>query len=818
MQTLTLTASALICRSANLLVPNPLRLSATNKNTTHQTLDEITDNGTSRSKRSGSRGSNKDRSQQNTSNGVPSSPLPDASLGYEDGTSPGGTLKGRRRSQSRSLPCTSPLPASMSPLMDGTWENGASGEWSLLPPPLMLLSPPNTTHTASGTPSFPPTPPTKNGKLSVHRSRHQDGTFLGGLEYDPQRPRLKHGQHPFDLFAVEVWEDIIKMLDPSTIFTLRGTCTAFRFTMKENLVQVLLAREPLASLRSFAAENALVKSPVLGPSLSPSLRASVASSTSSSSNWTLNAAASPSLTGMSPSNAFGMLDGDMPPPLTLPVSSFGFPHVPPLPPNSTFQDASSSSAFLASTSLTSNPNLAIPKPEKPPTHPLRLHHHIDAFLVRALGPEPERYTSDFTMWVHYDETLTGLALAEQRDEWSRKHGGSRGRSVSKDHVQWEAAREMMGMDLKGLLARVWAVCGRLYPFSKAENMIWKERRKLKGKKNGGGAGACNGKKKEVLDVEDDVDMWEDKRSGKGSRRRKSGPAISPRLSPGLVATPVRASSSLPNSLPNRSMTPLESDSDSGDSDDVSSCGGDDEDRGILEFGRSSATECETGLFHMELDGPGSSSHKSGQGRARRRNMEPSSSSSRRHSHPRSRRQRRGKNDGDEDDEDDASFRKLGRRRDRDGSPDFRRHVPPGCDIWTVDRVMGGEGWKENGGLTAFRRFAAMSCDSTAEKNVPGESGKTRKQKEEDDGSLTEVEEDTVKARPRTLRGSASMGSLPSKGGAISSSSGSVVVLRYPATLDSKQRKAVHMASQEAGMMTMSFGEGNGRFIAVFRAF
>ncbi|KAJ3214705.1 hypothetical protein HDU67_001353 [Dinochytrium kinnereticum] len=282
--------------------------------------------------------------------------------------------------------------------------NGSSSPFGSLslPPPLM---PPSTT---PGTPT-----------MGASTSRRH-----GGIPYDPQRPRLQQGEHPFDLFAVEVWQQIIDLLDPNAAFTLRCVSTAFRFILREELLDVLLKREPLASLRTFAAENILLKapSPSLGPSASPSLRGSITSITS------------PILSGSMPN-------------LTL-----------------------------------DSPSLPQPSPTLPPTpYPtlLRLHHHIDPYLDQTLGPEPDRYTDSFTLSVHYDPTLTGLAMAERRDEWFRKGGGSRGRSLAREHWEWERLREAIGRELRGLIARVWAIVGRTFPFSKTENLAWRERRRAK---------------------------------------------------------------------------------------------------------------------------------------------------------------------------------------------------------------------------------------------------------------------------------------------------------------------------------------------------
>ncbi|KAJ3398862.1 hypothetical protein HDV05_002217, partial [Chytridiales sp. JEL 0842] len=114
-----------------------------------------------------------------------------------------------------------------------------------------------------------------------------------------------------------------------------------------------------------------------------------------------------------------------------------------------------------------------------PADPLRLHLHIDSYVRRSLGVEPERYTEDFTEWVGYDPSLTGLALAERRDEWLRKAGGGRGRSISRTYHDWEAAYQFLVAELKRDLCKLWAMLGRLYPFSKAENAEWKQAKKAR---------------------------------------------------------------------------------------------------------------------------------------------------------------------------------------------------------------------------------------------------------------------------------------------------------------------------------------------------
>ncbi|KAI8610789.1 hypothetical protein BC830DRAFT_1144109, partial [Chytriomyces sp. MP71] len=108
--------------------------------------------------------------------------------------------------------------------------------------------------------------------------------------------------------------------------------------------------------------------------------------------------------------------------------------------------------------------------------PLLLHKHIDAFLRRALGDEPERYTDVFSEWVHYNPNLPDQELFELRDMWERKAGGARGRSVARDHVEWEGAYNRMSKELKRDLCLIWAVLGKMFPFTKQENAAWREAR------------------------------------------------------------------------------------------------------------------------------------------------------------------------------------------------------------------------------------------------------------------------------------------------------------------------------------------------------
>ncbi|KAJ3405982.1 hypothetical protein HDU80_000409 [Chytriomyces hyalinus] len=111
--------------------------------------------------------------------------------------------------------------------------------------------------------------------------------------------------------------------------------------------------------------------------------------------------------------------------------------------------------------------------------PLLLHRHIDVFLRRALGQEPDRYTDVFTEWVHYNANLSELELFELRDVWERKAGGARGRSVARDHAEWEGAYVRMAKEIKRDLCKVWAVLGKLFPFTKLENAVWREARLLR---------------------------------------------------------------------------------------------------------------------------------------------------------------------------------------------------------------------------------------------------------------------------------------------------------------------------------------------------
>ncbi|KAJ3238858.1 hypothetical protein HDU81_007058 [Chytriomyces hyalinus] len=100
----------------------------------------------------------------------------------------------------------------------------------------------------------------------------------------------------------------------------------------------------------------------------------------------------------------------------------------------------------------------------------------------------------FTEWVHYNANLSELELFELRDVWERKAGGARGRSVARDHAEWEGAYVRMAKEIKRDLCKVWAVLGKLFPFTKLENAMWRETRLLKEIPGGedAAAGAANG--------------------------------------------------------------------------------------------------------------------------------------------------------------------------------------------------------------------------------------------------------------------------------------------------------------------------------------
>ncbi|KAI9350652.1 hypothetical protein BDR26DRAFT_914827 [Obelidium mucronatum] len=123
---------------------------------------------------------------------------------------------------------------------------------------------------------------------------------------------------------------------------------------------------------------------------------------------------------------------------------------------------------------------------------LLIHRHVDAFVRGGLGPEPERYTDVFAEWEHYDSTLQGLELFELRDTWLRKAGGAKGRSHSRDHAEWEGAYLRMLKELKRDLSKVWAMHGKLFPFTKAENAAWKEAKAIR---TGTGTGSRAGTRK-----------------------------------------------------------------------------------------------------------------------------------------------------------------------------------------------------------------------------------------------------------------------------------------------------------------------------------
>ncbi|KAJ3026410.1 UNVERIFIED_CONTAM: hypothetical protein HDU68_005708 [Siphonaria sp. JEL0065] len=110
---------------------------------------------------------------------------------------------------------------------------------------------------------------------------------------------------------------------------------------------------------------------------------------------------------------------------------------------------------------------------------LVVHKHVDAFVRGGLGPEPERYTDVFAEWEYYDNTLEGLELFELRDSWLRKAGGAKGRSHSRDHAEWEGAYLRMTKELKRDLCKLWAMHGKQFQFSKAENAVWRETKVLR---------------------------------------------------------------------------------------------------------------------------------------------------------------------------------------------------------------------------------------------------------------------------------------------------------------------------------------------------
>ncbi|KAJ3332801.1 hypothetical protein HDU76_013048 [Blyttiomyces sp. JEL0837] len=498
------------------------------------------------------------------------------------------------------------------------------------------------------------------------------------------RPPLKPGEHPFDLFAAEIWIEIVKMLRPDDCFRLRGTCTAFRFGLRDIMMDhVLMDAEPIRSLKLFAVEQAeileacsrveelvlppaslsdagdagvnvaiagagaggnqnqqqqsqlqLQPIPIRPATLPSSSSASFSRPLSSSSSAVFHTQSSSSsmpplqlqqtssfegsssfsssismlastswISGSPPhGNGFGggsasasggvngiggtfaspwllsptLIPSSYNTPRTVPASPMMIPsrslngngNGGPPPPSPRLNAASSFSPVLmplgasavggtvgaAAGSLGTGNNGPPPSPRpfpSPrhthssnnrnnnnngnaiPTYPpsaagdlFRLHHYIDMFVRQGLGDEPERYTEDFTKWVGFDDSLTGLERAERRDEWLRKGGGARGRSHSKVHWEWECAYNSMCRELRGRLCKVWAVAGRLYPFTKAENVSWKEARKAAAAAAGtGGQGGSGGGRKGNSGSNSSLKDRDDEYQQYGIRDRRSAPDL-----------------------------------------------------------------------------------------------------------------------------------------------------------------------------------------------------------------------------------------------------------------------------------------------------
>ncbi|KAJ1558146.1 hypothetical protein HK096_003317, partial [Nowakowskiella sp. JEL0078] len=120
---------------------------------------------------------------------------------------------------------------------------------------------------------------------------------------------------------------------------------------------------------------------------------------------------------------------------------------------------------------------------------MQLFLHIDDYVASELSiqtPEPQKWTDDFTQWVNFDPMLTGIERQRLYDEWYRKHGGRSGRSLSRLYAEREESKVRQTSELKLALARLWAIKGRLFPFTRAENTAW--RKKLIGRKNDDSAG------------------------------------------------------------------------------------------------------------------------------------------------------------------------------------------------------------------------------------------------------------------------------------------------------------------------------------------
>ncbi|CAG8667278.1 44881_t:CDS:2 [Gigaspora margarita] len=103
----------------------------------------------------------------------------------------------------------------------------------------------------------------------------------------------------------------------------------------------------------------------------------------------------------------------------------------------------------------------------------KMHKYVDNVVYNETGPS--KWTDNILEWDGYNEKLD----FSTNQEAFRREVGRKGKARAKTYIEWELKVENEKKVLKRELAKCWAVTGKMFPFSHAENREWKRRRQEK---------------------------------------------------------------------------------------------------------------------------------------------------------------------------------------------------------------------------------------------------------------------------------------------------------------------------------------------------
>ncbi|CAG8507015.1 hypothetical protein C2G38_2048519 [Gigaspora rosea] len=103
----------------------------------------------------------------------------------------------------------------------------------------------------------------------------------------------------------------------------------------------------------------------------------------------------------------------------------------------------------------------------------KMYKYVDNVVYSETGPS--KWTDNILEWDGYNEKLD----VSTNQEAFRREVGRKGKARAKAYIEWELKVENEKKVLKRELAKCWAVTGKMFPFSHAENREWKRRRQEK---------------------------------------------------------------------------------------------------------------------------------------------------------------------------------------------------------------------------------------------------------------------------------------------------------------------------------------------------